>query len=154
MVAGRFGASVVAIFAAIAVISLNLPAFAQEDPPAAAAKPAKPKAPRPAKPKPADAAADKPVPAKPAAKAAGKGSVLVDNRRDTTLVELTLMPKGKGAGAPLVIARDVASGGKVNAKLPAKAGCVFDVSGSFDDESVLEVASVNLCKDGRLTLVE
>ena len=93
-----------------------------------------------------------PAKAKPAAKPA-VADVLVDNRREATLMELTLKSKAKGA-EDIVVAKDLAPGAKLTAKLPAKAGCVFDVSGFFDDESVLEVAGVNLCKDKRLTLVE
>jgi hypothetical protein len=91
-----------------------------------------------------------PAKAKPAAAAA---DVLVDNRREATLLELTIKSKAKGA-EEIVLARDLGPGSKQTAKLPAKAGCVFDVSGAFDDESVLEVAGVNLCKDKRMTLVE
>ena len=89
-----------------------------------------------------------PAKAKPAA-----ADVLVDNRREATLLELTIKSKAKGA-EEIVLARDLGPGAKQTAKLPAKAGCVFDVSGAFDDESVLEVAGVNLCKDKRMTLVE
>ncbi len=91
-----------------------------------------------------------PAKAKPAAKAVA-ADVLVDNRREATLLELSV--KAKGA-EEVVLAKDLGPGAKLTAKLPAKAGCVFDVSGFFDDESVLEVAGVNLCKDKRLTLVE
>jgi len=93
-----------------------------------------------------------PAKAKPAAKPV-VADVLVDNRREATLLELTIKSKAKGA-EDIVLAKDLGPGTKLTAKLPAKAGCVFDVSGSFDDESVLEVAGVNLCKDKRLTLVE
>ena len=93
-----------------------------------------------------------PAKAKPAAKPAS-ADVLVDNRREATLLELTIKGKAKGA-EEITLAKDVAPGAKLTAKLPAKAGCVFDVSGAFDDESVLEVAGVNLCKDKRMTLVE
>ncbi len=94
-----------------------------------------------------------PAKAKPAAKAVAAADVLVDNRREATLLELTLKSKAKGA-EDVVIAKDLGPGTKLTAKMPAKSGCVFDVAGFFDDESVLEVAGVNLCKDKRLTLVE
>ena len=141
------------------------PVQSEEPAPAPAPAKAKPKAAK-AKPKPqpavastGDGATVQPVASKPAAGkaaaklAANKNPVIVDNRRQATLVELTITSKDRNGGAA-VIARDVSPGGRVNAKLPAKGGCVWDVSGSFDDESTLEVASVNLCKDPRLTLVE
>ena len=93
-----------------------------------------------------------PAKAKPAAKAVS-ADVLVDNRREATLLELSLKGKAKDS-EEVVVAKDLGPGAKLTAKLPAKAGCVFDVSGFFDDESVLEVAGVNLCKDKRITLVE
>jgi len=93
-----------------------------------------------------------PAKAKPAAKPAA-ADVLVDNRREATLLELSIKSKASGA-EEIVLAKDLGPGAKLTAKLPAKSGCVFDVSGSFDDESVLEVAGVNLCKDKRMTLVE
>ena len=80
------------------------------------------------------------------------GAIVVTNRRDANLLELTATPE-KG-GAPVVIARDVAAGGKASGKLPPKAGCVFSLSGSFDDESSMEAANMNLCKDGRINLVD
>ena len=93
-----------------------------------------------------------PAKAKPAAKPA-TADVLVDNRREATLLELTIKGKAKGS-EDIVLVKELGPGAKLNAKMPAKAGCVFDVSGYFDDESVLEVAGFNLCKDKRLTLVE
>src|SRR4051812_26990607 len=75
-------------------------------------------------------------PAKKAKKpvaAAKAGQVLVQNNRDATLVELTLTGKTKGA-EPVTIASGISPGGKMTGKLPAKAGCVFSVAGTFDDE--------------------
>jgi hypothetical protein len=80
------------------------------------------------------------------------GALVVDNRREATLLELTATP-AKG-GAAVVIARDVPAGSKASGKLPPKAGCVFNLSGSFDDESSMDAANMNLCKDGRINLVE
>lgn len=111
---------------------LALPAFAQD-----AAAPAAP-APAAAKPK------------KPAPKIL---EVQILNRRDATLVELSVLGNTKGA-KPIVLASGLGSGGKMIGKIPAKAGCVFQINGSFDDDSTLEVATVNLCKDRRITLTE
>ncbi len=80
------------------------------------------------------------------------GAILVINSRSANLLELTATPE-KG-GAEITIARDVVAGGRAAGKLPAKAGCVFSLSGRFDDESTLEAAGQNLCKDGRINLVD
>jgi hypothetical protein len=109
-----------------------------------------------------DAAAPKPR-ARKARKAAPKraprgeavprnGAIVVTNRRDANLVELTATPQD---GRPAItIARDVPAGGRASGKLPPKAGCVFSLSGTFDDESTMEATNLNLCKDGRINLVE
>jgi hypothetical protein len=94
------------------------------------------------------------APAKPKRKPAPKVlQVQVLNQRDATLVELTVLGRTKNAQSH-VIASGIGPGGKMVGKLPANLGCVFSVSGSFDDESTVEVPAVNLCKDPRITLVE
>ncbi len=95
------------------------------------------------------------VAAKPGAKVVvPKGKIQIDNKRLVTLSELTITPAGAAPGAPIVVARDLGSGQKILATLPKKAGCVFTLSGSFDDESSLEVPAQNLCKDPTINLVE
>ena len=90
---------------------------------------------------------------KPKAEPATRGgAILVSNQRDSTLLELTATPQN--GGAEITIARDVAAGARAAGKLPAKAGCVFNLSGRFEDESSMEAANLNLCKDGRINLVE
>jgi hypothetical protein len=104
-----------------------------------------------------DAAPEATAPAAPAKKrkpAAPKVlQVQILNQRDVTLVELAVLGRTKGA-TTTVIASSVSPGGRMIGKIPAKQGCVFSVSGSFDDESTVEVPAVNLCKDPRITLVE
>jgi hypothetical protein len=111
------------------------PLAAQTEPPKAAPKPAK-------------------VAAKPKKPAIPAGKIAIDNRRDAVLVELTLTPAGGKGGAPIVVAHDLAAGQKLLVPLPKKAGCVFTMSGTFDDESTLDVPAQNLCKDGAVNLVE
>jgi hypothetical protein len=112
------------------------PLAAQTEPPAKA------------KPKPAKVAAKPKKPAIPA------GKIAIDNRRDAVLVELSLTPSGGKSTAPIVVAHDLPAGQKIIVPLPKKAGCVFSVSGSFDDESTVDVPPQNLCKDGAINLVE
>ena len=140
--------------AGLAAAVLTLPAMAQGAAPAATAAkaPAKSKAPVAAKaPAPApDPAAPVAKPKKPAPKFL---SVQVINQRDATLVDLSILGRVKNARTVL-IASGVGPGGKKAAKVPANQGCLFSVSGSFDDESTVDVPVVNLCKDSRITLVE
>ncbi len=135
--------------------SLSIPAMAQFQTlgaPAAAqgaVEAATDAAAKPAKAKPRKAAAKK----KPKGEAIPRnGALVITNRRSAGLVELSATPE-KG-GDPIVLAHDLAAGAKSNTKLPAKSGCVFSLSGTFDDESTLEAANLNLCKDGRVNLVE
>gem|GEM_PF-4360115 len=140
--------------AGLAAAVMTLPAMAQGAAPAAAAAkaPAKVKAPVAAK-----AAAPAPDPAAPVAKPKKPApkilNVLVINQRDATLVDLSILGRVKNARTVL-IASGVGPGGKKAAKVPANQSCLFSVSGSFDDESTVDVPTVNLCKDPRITLVE
>ena len=123
-------------------------AFAQApaSPAAAKAATAKPAAAKPAK----AAKVQKPVAVKVA-----KGKLLIDNRRDSALTELSLQPAGAKAGTePTVVAKELAAGQKITVALPAKSGCVFNINGSFEDESTLDVPASDLCKDPVITLVE
>lgn len=80
------------------------------------------------------------------------GALVVTNQRSVNLLELTATPQN--GGAAVVISRDLAAGARANGKLPPKAGCVFSLSGTFDDETTMDAANMNLCKDGRINLVE
>ena len=87
---------------------------------------------------------------KPAPKAL---QVQVLNQRDATLVEIAVIGRTKNAKT-LVLASSIGPGGRKVSKIPANQGCVFSVTGTFDDDSTLDVPVVNLCKDPRITLVE
>ena len=130
-------------------------AFAQAPANPAAAKPAaaKPAAAKPAAAKPAAAKTAKAQ--KAAAVKVPKGKLMIDNRRNTELSELSLQPAGAKAGTePTIVAKALAAGQKITVALPAKAGCVFNINGTFDDESTLDVPASDLCKDPVITLVE
>lgn len=110
----------------------------------------------PAAAKPAAAKAAKVVKVqKAAAVKVPKGKLLIDNHRDTVLTELSLQPAGAKAGTePTIVAKALAAGQKITVALPAKAGCVFNINGTFEDESTLDVPASDLCKDPVITLVE
>jgi hypothetical protein len=105
----------------------------------------------------APAAAKKPVakrmPRKPAVpKAAAKVTII--NNRDATLVELSVTSTTARNAKPQVVAHDLKSGQKVSAPLAKNGGCIYEVSGDFDDQSTVEQAAVDFCKDANLNLVE
>jgi hypothetical protein len=115
---------------------------AAQDAAAAAAQPAAKKKPKPKKKKPAAA------PTK-----AGPGQVLVVNQRAVSLTSLTLTSI-KTPDKSVAIAKGLAAGGKVVAKVPPKTGCEFSIAGEFEDGSTIDVASVDVCKERTLNLVE
>ena len=132
---------------------VSVPAIAQSQAPATLEAPAAEAATDAAKPAARKRVKRKTVAKKPKGEVIPRnGAIVVTNRRGANLVELTAMPE-KG-GNPVVLARDLAAGGKASSKLPAKAGCVFSLSGTFDDDSSMDAANLNLCKDGRVNLVE
>ena len=84
---------------------------------------------------------------------AGVGQVLVVNGRSVALRELTLTSTAS-PDKSAVVATDLAPGARVVGKLPAKAGCEFSVTGTFDDETTIDLSAVEVCKDRTLNLVE
>ena len=95
----------------------------------------------------------------PAAAQTGKpakapaGMVVVHNARAAALVELAIVSRNKKL-EPVTVARNVAGGASARSRLPKNGGCVYDVDGLFEDQTTVEIAGVNLCKDGVLRLVE
>jgi hypothetical protein len=55
---------------------------------------------------------------------------------------------------PQTIASDLAGGKRTSAALAKNGGCLYDISGLFSDESVVEVNGADLCKDSTISLVE
>jgi hypothetical protein len=87
---------------------------------------------------------------KPAPRA---GNLVVTNQRRAMLLELSLVARERG-NATSVMAGEIPPGGRQVTQLPARAGCIFNVEGRFADGSTVAVANINLCKDGRINLVE
>jgi hypothetical protein len=117
-------------------------AFAQTTAPAADAPAATP----------ADAAPTKAKVMKPRRKVAPAVVVTIANMRGVALTELDATPTG---GAPAKqIAADLAAGKKTTAKVAYGKSCVFDLHGAYADGSSTDFASVDLCKDKKINLVE
>jgi hypothetical protein len=105
----------------------------------------------------APAKAKRPVARKAAAKPAVPKTVAkinISNNRDATLVELSVISTTAKDATPQIVARDLKSGQKVTAPLAKNGGCIYDVSGNFDDQSTVEQAAVDFCKDANINLVE
>ena len=68
----------------------------------------------------------------PCRTAASKVNVI--NNRDATLVELSVTSTTAKDAKPQVVAHDLKSGQKVSAQLAKNGGCIYDVSGTFDDQ--------------------
>lgn len=80
--------------------------------------------------------------------------VTVINKRAVTLVELSVISKTAKDAKPQIVAHDLAGGKKASARLAKKGGCIYAVSGKFADHSTVEAATLDLCKDNNLNLVE
>ena len=116
-----------------------------------------PAAPAPAANAPAATVADAPpasapVAAKPRKKVTPSVVVLVTNSRAVALTELDAAPEGGAQGKPIV--SNLAPGKKASVKVAHGKSCVFDLHGAFADGSVSDSASVDLCKDKKVNLVE
>ncbi len=101
----------------------------------------------------ARAVAKKPVKKKVAA-SRDASKVNVVNKRSATLVELSVTSKSAASAQPQIVASGLIAGKRKTSNLAKRGGCIYDVSGEFDDESTIEVAGMDLCKDTTINLVE
>jgi hypothetical protein len=102
---------------------------------------------------PKKAAAVKPKPRKPT-NPTQASKVNVINERKATLVELSLTSETTKDAKPQIVAHDLPGGKKISTPLAKKGGCIYSVSGTFDDQSTIELSALDLCKDDNLNLVE
>jgi hypothetical protein len=106
---------------------------------------------------PAATVADAPPPAKaavakPRKKMAPMVVVLVTNSRAVPLTELDATPAGGAPAKPIVA--NLAPGKKTSVKVAHGKSCVFDLHGAYADGSSTDLASIDLCKDKTVNLVE
>ena len=80
--------------------------------------------------------------------------VNIINKRAATLVELSVISMTAKDAQPQIVAHDLAPGKTISAKLAKKGGCLYLVSGTFDDQSTVDPSKQDLCKDNNLILVE
>jgi hypothetical protein len=129
----------VAIAAFLASAPLAGGALAQTDTAPAASAPAAPAA---------DATADQ----KPKPKPKPMINVVVTNNRSIGLVELAAAPAG-GPERKKILSK-LAAGKKATVRIPKDKGCAYDLHVSYEDGTSADMSSVDLCKDGKINLVE
>ena len=78
--------------------------------------------------------------------------VMVTNSRAVALTELDATPSG--ATSPKAIVSNLAPGKKISVSLATDKSCVFALHGTYADGSSTDSASVDLCKDKNVNLVE
>lgn len=140
---GKSGAVVALLVAALMAGAAYAQTAAPAAPAANAPAPTVADAPPPA----ADAAA-KPKPKK---KVPPSVVVIVTNSRAVALKELDAAGEG---GASKAILSSLAPGKKKSVKVVHGKSCVFDLHASYADGSTTDLASVDLCKDKSVNLVD
>ena len=94
---------------------------------------------------------DTPAKPKPKKKVPPSVVVVVTNSRAVALKELDAAGEG---GQPKAILSDLAPGKKKSVKVVHGKSCVFDLHGAYADGSTSDSASVDLCKDKSVNLVD
>jgi hypothetical protein len=94
----------------------------------------------------------KPKPANPKVTKLPSVAVVVTNSRKVGLTELDAALSGYGDSVKILGA--LAAGKKVVIHVEHDKPCLFDLHGVFDDLTTTEEASVNLCTEKKINLVE
>ncbi len=89
---------------------------------------------------------------KPQKKPTASVTVVVTNARSVTLTELDATPAG--LFLPKAIVSRLAPGAKTSVVIATDKDCVYDLRGTYSDDSVTELPSVDLCKDHNVNLVD
>jgi glucose/arabinose dehydrogenase len=142
-----------AAFVAFAAALMASAALAQNANPPPANPPASTDAKAPA---PAPTVADAPAPdakpkPKPKKKVPPSVVVIVTNSRAVALTKLDAAPE---TGAVKTIVSDLPPGKKKSVKVEHGKSCVFDLHGDYADGSTSDSASVDLCKDKSVNLID
>lgn len=80
-------------------------------------------------------------------------SLRIENKRAVALNELKIIHKDGETTQSFVLASDVVANGRVSAKVPP-GKCLFDVIGTFEDQSSLHAADMDLCRQNTIRLVK
>ena len=77
----------------------------------------------------------------------------IENRRAVALTELTITTKDGAAPQTFVLASDIAAGQSAMRNVPPRL-CLFDVKGTFADQSTLAADDMDLCSQRTIRLVQ
>jgi len=98
------------------------------------------------------AKAQKKLQKKPQKKVMSSVVVVVTNSRSVALSELDATPVGETL--PKAIVSNLAPGQKISVSIATVKSCVFNLHGAYADGSNTDSASVDLCKDKNVNLIE
>ena len=98
------------------------------------------------------AKAQKKLHKKPQKKGVSSVVVVVTNSRSVALSELDATPAGETL--PKTIVSNLAPGQKISVSIATVKSCVFNLHGAYADGSNTDSASVDLCKDKNVNLIE
>ena len=79
-------------------------------------------------------------------------AVTVTNSRPTGLIELDAAPAGSSAVRKIV--ENLGPGRRTIVRLPRGVDCAFDLRGIYQDGATATALAVDLCKEGKVNLVE
>ena len=77
----------------------------------------------------------------------------IENKRAVALTELTITAKDGPTSQTYVLTKDLPAGRVRNSAVPAKS-CLFDVKGTFADQSTIAADDMNLCAQKTIRLVK
>jgi hypothetical protein len=77
----------------------------------------------------------------------------IENKRNVALTELTITAKDGGAQETFVLAKNIAPGVVTTGTVPARK-CLFDLKGTFADQSTLAAEDMDLCSQRTIRLVK
>ena len=77
----------------------------------------------------------------------------IENKRNVALKELTIVPKAGDGSPSIVLAQNIEARRTTTGRVPA-GNCLFDVKGTFADNTTLAADDMNLCAQNIIRLVE
>ena len=85
--------------------------------------------------------------------AAEAKSLRIENKRAVALTELVITTKNNGVPESFVLAQNLAAGKNIAGAVP-RGKCLFDVKGTFADQSTLAAHDMDLCAQRTIRLVK
>lgn len=138
----------IAVGAVLSVMTAFTPAWAQIATPAPESDASQTAAPETAAPQRA-----KPRRAKPAA-AKSATRLVITNTKTTPLTEFEITTTGDNPIVVSKLGKPLPAGQATTLLWKGRHGCVYDIRGTFGDETQTDAQNMDLCKDGKLRLTE